>query len=289
MTRQAAILDFEDVKAAPPKGRQFTAGKKPARRDSSRRSSASTQSSKVPRSSPRTREKQVRESDRMRSSALGSSQKNNQENSRRDRMSKSAKLKRSYNKAKAEKSFSRQFAGKEPSSSSAEGAPRAALYKTEMGKSHKRASRVQRSSAPQTKSRSHLPNVKEKINLQSPKMITAAVVMVCLIAVCVFMYPVAQQYYVTSRENAQLQAEYDALIQRKDALDSEVAFLQTDEGIEDRAREDFGWVKEGENAVKVYGLENTQADTSITKSVPAGSVEAPDAWYTPFLNFIFMV
>lgn len=199
-------------------------------------------------------------------------------------------LKRSRSKAKAEKAFTKQFAGKESSNASGEGAPRAALYKTEMGKSHKRATKAVENgkSSSSGKSKVARPTLRNKIN--SPRARTAIVVALCLIVVCVFLYPSAQQYYVTNREYAQLQAEYEALQQRNQIIGSEIDTLMTDEGVEDRARREFGWVKPGESSIDVYGLtENEEQQFNYTKSVPTGSVSAPETWYSPILDFIFNV
>ena len=59
-------------------------------------------------------------------------------------------------------------------------------------------------------------------------------VVACLAFACVLVYPAARDYYVSVRTTAQQQAEYDALIARSDAIQSEVDRLSTPEGIEDR-------------------------------------------------------
>ena len=65
--------------------------------------------------------------------------------------------------------------------------------------------------------------------------------------------------------------------------------LSTEAGIEDRARKEFGWVKEGENAANVYGLDTYEDESTYNKAVTPGSVEAPDTWYSPVLDILFGV
>ena len=77
----------------------------------------------------------------------------------------------------------------------------------------------------------------------------------CLVLTGIFLYPSAKQYYVTMRECDRLQAEYEAIENRNANIQSEVDALATDAGVEDRAREEFGWVKTGEHAVNVRGLD----------------------------------
>ena len=111
----------------------------------------------------------------------------------------------------------------------------------------------------------------------------------CLVLSCVFLYPAAKQYYTTVREHDQLQAEYEALQQRNATIQAEVDSLSTEAGIEDRARKEFGWVKEGENAANVYGLDTYEDESTYNKAVTPGSVEAPDTWYSPVLDILFGV
>lgn len=106
-----------------------------------------------------------------------------------------------------------------------------------------------------------------------------------------FVYPAAKDSYVAMRAQAQLQAEYDALLERNQTIQANVDRLSTDEGIEDRAREEFGWVKSGENAVNVYGLSEEEGDSSssLSADVTAGSVPAPQTWYSSVLDPLFGV
>lgn len=201
---------------------------------------------------------------------------------------------RSRSKAKAERAFSRQFGseGGAGASGSAAG-PRAAVYKGEMGQSHRRAARMQDEASPDAPSRKgHAHSVSGLFaSLKQSRLFIASMgALVCLVFSCAFLYDPAQQYYQSIRENARLQAEYDAVAARNEALQAEVDELGSDAGVEARAREDFGWVKEDEQAVVVYGLETTDDDeAALRANVIPGSVEAPETWYSPVLDFVFRV
>ena len=76
------------------------------------------------------------------------------------------------------------------------------------------------------------------------------------------------------------------------SLKSEVGTLQTDAGIEDRAHEQFGWVPEGEQTANVHGLAadaGNDEGSNFTANIVAGSVEAPETWYSPVLDALFGV
>lgn len=204
-----------------------------------------------------------------------------------------AAARKSRSKAKAERAFTRQF-GQDGVASSASGAsqagPRAAVYKGEMGQSHRRASRMQNDAALEQSSGMRTPRSKAASLKQSPKFIACMGALACVLFACLFLYGPAQQYYQSVREHDRLQAEYDAVAARNEALQAEVDALGSDVGVESKAREDFGWVKEGEQAVVVYGLETSEDDAvSMNANIIPGSVEAPETWYSPVLDVVFGV
>lgn len=204
-----------------------------------------------------------------------------------------AAARKSRSKAKAERAFSRQF-GQDGGASGASGAsqagPRAAVYKGEMGQSHRRASRMQNDAAPEQSSDKRTPRSKAASLKQSPKFIACMGALACVLFACLFLYGPAQQYYQSVREHDRLQAEYDAVAARNEALQAEVDALGSDAGVESKAREDFGWVKEGEQAVVVYGLETSEDDAvGMNANIIPGSVEAPETWYSPVLDVVFGV
>lgn len=191
-------------------------------------------------------------------------------------------------KEKAEKMFAHQFGG---SDAAADSGPRAAVYKGEMGKSHKRAfaemggtQRGARSSA-----RSDAGKAKKMRSVTASRIAVAVGCLVCVAAVLLFLYPTAQQVYLESREEDRLQAEYDALMARNDAMQDRIDYLKTDEGIQDAARQQLGWVKEGEKAVVVEGLSEDSSDAAsdVNIQIVSGSIPAPQTWYSPVLDVIF--
>ena len=197
-----------------------------------------------------------------------------------------SRLKRDRAKDKAGRAFTKQYG--DTSSNASQGGPRAAVYKGEMGSAHKRAARMQESASPSgTKGRSNFGFSFGFVS--SPKFIASMAVAACLALTCVFLYPSAQQLYLSVRENDRLQAEYDAVSARNQAIQHEVDALKTDAGIEDRARQEFGWSYVGEYAVKVSGLGVNTSESSFEANIVSGSVKAPETWYSRILDPLFGV
>lgn len=188
-----------------------------------------------------------------------------------------ASLRREQRRAKATRAFDRHYAEQDD----APAGPRAALYKGQMGASHKRSSRMQANGS------SRAAALSSKKHRSVPTALYAVIAVVaCVAFACVLVYPAARDYYISLRTTAQQQAEYDALVARSDAIQSEVDRLSTPEGIEDQATKELGWVKKGEKAVYVKGLDTSHAD-AVYADVVAGTVPAPDTWYSAVLDPIF--
>lgn len=117
------------------------------------------------------------------------------------------------------------------------------------------------------------------------------IITLCLvIAVLVILYPAAQSYYQTMRHEQLLQAQFDAVTARNDAVAAENEALQTQEGIEAQAREDLGWVKEGEEGAIVTNEQGTTDNTSkLPEQVDKSKIRAPQTWYYAILDTIFFV
>lgn len=193
-------------------------------------------------------------------------------------------LKHRLRKAKADRAFDKRYSAPQPGPS--EGGPRAALYEGKMGHTHKKSARMQNEAVRSASSRA---GRKRSSGITARLGAVAAAVVVVALALG-FLYPAAKDSYVAMRAQAQLQAEYDALVQRNEAIQANVDRLSTDEGVEDRAREEFGWVKSGENSVNVYGLEEDEGGASnLNADVTAGSVPAPETWYSSILDPLFGV
>ncbi|MEG1397098.1 MAG: septum formation initiator family protein [Raoultibacter sp.] len=196
------------------------------------------------------------------------------------------RLKRSVRKTKADKAFNANYASSDKPASESTGS-RAALYKGKMGTSHKRSARMQEKGKSKSKG-GFFGAFSGRDLLHSPKIIGSAVVVGCLVLSCMFLYPAAKDYYIAVREQAQIQAEYEALAQRSAAIQAEVDRLSTSEGIEDKAREEFGWVKAGDNSVSVFGLSG-EGQPGMNANVTGGSIPAPTTWYSPMLDAFFGV
>lgn len=194
-------------------------------------------------------------------------------------------------KAKASKSFERQYGG-DDAPRAAEGAPRAALYTTEMGSRHKRAVSLQGAAgraagAYSARSSSSSKSAGSAHPVRTRVLIIAGAFVLCLVAACFFLYEPTKLYYQEMRENQRLQIEYEALQERNEAIQGEVDSLNSEEGVEDRAHQEFGWVKDDEKAVSVTGV--TPSDPEYNANIAPGSIPPPDTWYSGILDPLFGV
>ncbi len=217
------------------------------------------------------------------------SQGSERDNQAESRESKRDEERRKRLKAKAKKMFARQFGKSAPSE---ETGSRAAVYKVVMGKNHKRACEemAESTSGASSFTAGKARKPKKLRSLTASRIAVAAGCLVCVAAVVLFLYPTAQQVYLESREEDRLQAEYDALIERNTALQDSIDYLNTDEGIQDAAREELGWVQEGEIAVVVVkdsSEDSEDEETNINTKIVSGSIAAPETWYSPVLDVIF--
>ena len=122
-----------------------------------------------------------------------------------------------------------------------------------------------------------------------PALLVFGVIILALAFIVYMLYPVARNYYTTWRENNRLEAEYQALLERNAKIEQLVEALKTPEGIEDWARQQYGWVLEGEKAVNVTGLEIRDSSRGLPSSVEPGSVDIEETWWMILLDFIFGV
>jgi cell division protein FtsB len=129
-------------------------------------------------------------------------------------------------------------------------------------------------------------NVEARI---SPALMVTTVIVLSLIFAAVMLYPAAREYYLVKRENDRFVAEYQAVVERNNKIQQQIDELQTPEGIEDRAREEFGWVREGEEAVNVTGLNISESSTVLPTAVGVGSIKAPETWWTQLFDEFFGV
>jgi len=123
----------------------------------------------------------------------------------------------------------------------------------------------------------------------SKKYIVSTGVVICILITVVMLYPSLRNYYIAFRVNEQLLRELAAVEDRNDQIRAQIAYLNTDEGIADRARERFGWTPSGEEAVNITGLSITDSTTVLPAVVPEGSGVAPVSWWTQLLDALFSI
>lgn len=194
-------------------------------------------------------------------------------------------------KKKASKTFDRQY-GAQEAAGAAEGAPRAALYKAEMGSSQRRATRLQSANSGPLSSNSSRARSATQAKETAHPMRTRVLIVVgafigILIVAGVFLFEPTKLFYQEMRENQRLQIEYEALQERNEAIQGEVDSLNSEEGIEDRAHQEFGWVKSDEKAVSVSGV--TPSEPDYNPNIAPGSIRPPDTWYSAILDPLFGV
>lgn len=197
-----------------------------------------------------------------------------------------ARKQREARKKRADREFDKHFKEDTSSQSSEEG-PRAALYKGQMGRTQKRSSGMQRDASAQSARAQKVRGDEGRYQSRRTTVRIVGIVAACLVLSLAFLYPTAKDYYTAVRDQARAQAEYDIVEQQTSVLQSNVDHLSTNEGIEDRAREQYGWVNEGENAVVVTGLDNTSNDSQVTSVTSHNNVAAPETWYSGILDVVF--
>ena len=76
-------------------------------------------------------------------------------------------------------------------------------------------------------------------------------------------------------------------------MQSQIDYLNTDEGMEEYIRSELGWIRSDEHMMTVEGLSpsaqsQSASDTSSELStVPTDNVKAPDTWYSGVLDTLF--
>ncbi len=188
-------------------------------------------------------------------------------------------------KEKAGRAFDKQFGGQ---AEAADG-PRAAVYKGEMGANARRAQRMQAEESPAKARRARKSAFSLSALLQSRQFLVSAIACACMVVAVIWLYPTAQQYYCSVRNYDKLALEYEALADRNSTLQSDVDALQTDSGVEQRAHDQLGWVKKGEETAYVSGLSTSSSDSgsTVVANISSDSVQAPTTWYSPVLDVVF--
>jgi cell division protein FtsB len=131
-------------------------------------------------------------------------------------------------------------------------------------------------------------NVTENAAVRIPSaLIVVVIIGLSLALAVVVLYPMAREYYIAQREKDRLSVEYEMVADRNEKIRQQIENLQTPEGIADRAREEFGWVREGEEAVNITGLNVFESSTALPAAVEPGAAQAPETWWTRTLDEFF--
>lgn len=137
----------------------------------------------------------------------------------------------------------------------------------------------------------------------SVKLIVYVGILLCLLISIVLLYPALRSYYIACRVNEQLLQEFAAVEERNQQIRDQIAYLNTPEGIADRARERFGWVPEGEQAVNITGLDVSDSTTVLPAAVASSSDytavlpatvasgfdSTTETWWTSICDVLFCV
>lgn len=195
------------------------------------------------------------------------------------------KARKRFRSAKAEKAFERTIGAHDRAASQPE-TSRPAMYEMRMGSTHRKSANMQNGDkARQSGQRSF--SLASVMALPRSVSRVLAVAVVTVFAV-VLLYPSCASYYQEVRQLQQLQAEYDALQTYNAEMQASIDYLNTDEGIEDYARSELGWIRDDEQTADVEGVEVTASqDSDALYAVAEGSVAAPDTWYSSVLDVVF--
>ena len=212
---------------------------------------------------------------------------------RRQSESFSNEIRKRFRTAKADREFDRTIGARERARArmeEQEQGSRAAVYDMRMGASQRKSVRSMAEGDKKRSSGFSLPFALPFGGSLSAWATRTIVAFVAVAFAVVMLYPSCQNYYNETRQLQQLQAEYDALQDYNTQMQNQVDYLNTDAGIEDYARSELGWIRPGEHVVSVEGVTSSTDSTrsnSRMYSIPAGSVAAPDTWYSGILDVIF--
>lgn len=186
------------------------------------------------------------------------------------------------------------FCSKAKSEDPKKSAPRAAIYTGKIGRKSKQAIKVQAKNSPSASlkyaskfaKKFNVSNISERafsVNLPVKIIIFIALT---LVAVSIFCYQPAKICYTQIRNTEKASTELSLVKARNEKLSANVASLKTDEGIEDKAKDDYGYVLAGEGSAHISGIEKQEA-TKLLEYVDSEKVTAPDTALTKILDAVF--
>ena len=116
--------------------------------------------------------------------------------------------------------------------------------------------------------------------------LNVGIILVVLLVVGLVIYPVLQDWWKVRRDNQVLVAENQAVLDRNAQIAQMIATLNTPEGIESRAREQFGWIMPGEQGVNVLGLGPLDRSSAVPPSIAPDSIHPEVDWWTATVDFL---
>lgn len=164
--------------------------------------------------------------------------------------------------------------------------PKRTVTKRTASKDQQQKEKARDKSAKETEKRSFIETVRDNfLNMGLGLRVFFGAIAVLIVAVAV-LYPIGCTYYQALRQEQTLQAELDAVNQRNEKIDAENKQLETDEGVENQAREEYGWVKDDEKATVVVNSGDSGSG-DMPSQVDGSKIEPPHTWYYDILDIIF--
>ncbi len=164
--------------------------------------------------------------------------------------------------------------------------PKRTVTKRTASKDQQQKEKARDKSAKETEKRSFIETVRDNfLNMGLGLRVFFGAIAVLIVAVAV-LYPIGCTYYQALRQEQTLQAELDAVNPRNEQIDAENKQLETDEGVENQAREEYGWVKDDEKATVVVNSGDSGSG-DMPSQVDGSKIEPPHTWYYDILDIIF--
>lgn len=164
--------------------------------------------------------------------------------------------------------------------------PKRTVTKRTASKDQQQKEKARDKSAKETEKRSFIETVRDNfLNMRLGLRVFFGVIALLIVAVAV-LYPIGCTYYQALRQEQTLQAELDAVNQRNEQIDAENKQLETDEGVENQAREEYGWVKDDEKATVVVNSGDSGSG-DMPSQVDGSKIEPPHTWYYDILDIVF--
>lgn len=202
------------------------------------------------------------------------------------------RMRKKFRSVKAERDFNRTIGARDrkaQTDAANASASRAALYEMRMGSTHRKSARMQDEGKDRPKFGFGLPFSLPVTSLSAAA--TRGIVALAVVGLTVFMlYPSCQNFYTETRQLQQLQAEYQALSDYNTQMQSQIDYLNTDEGLEEYARSELGWIRQDERMATVEGVESSvdgSTQTNTTYSPLNEDIPAPATWYSGVLDVLF--